>query len=100
MPIYIHALLVHAIYGLLSNALVYKVYTMICKLHFGILLEQETTLTSTVTPSASLLQPNDGAVIGVSVAVAVLMASVVGDCVSVIVCIYFRNRHKKRIAER
>ena len=104
IPIYVHVLLVHAIYGLLSYALVHKVYTMICKLHFGILVQQEITSPSPSpsTPPASLPQSTDnGALIGVSVALAVLMASLVGACVPVTVCIYFRNRHsKKRIAER
>ena len=69
---------------------------------FGILVRQETTSTMTVTPPTSLPQQSDtGALIGVSVALAVLMASLVGACVPVTVCIYFRNRHsKKRIAER
>ena len=81
-------------------ALVHKVYTIIRKLHFGILVEQEAA--STVIPSSSPTQQSDtGALIGVSVALAVLMASLVGACVPVIVCIYFRNRHsKKQIEER
>ena len=60
--------------------------------------------TQTPTPTTNLLPttaPADNALIGVSVALAALMASVVGACVPVIVCVYFRNRHsKKRIAER
>ena len=94
-PIFIHAMVCFYIY-----TLVHKVYTIIHQLHFGILVEQETA--STVTPSSSPTQQSDsGALIGVSVALAVLMASLVGACVPVIVCIYFRNRHsKKQIAER
>ena len=44
-----------------------------------------------MTPAVS-----DNALIGVSVALAVLMASVVGACVPVIVCIYFRSRHSRK----
>ena len=86
-------------YGLLSYALVHKLYRIVRKLHFGILVEQETT--STVTPAANIPQPINNALIGVAVALAVLMASVVGACVPVIVCVYVRNRHsKKQIVER
>ena len=80
-------------YGLLLCALVHKVYTIIRKLHFETIL--------IVTPPASLPQQSDNALIGINVALAVLMAFVVGACIPVIVCVYFRNRHsKKRIAER
>ena len=41
-------------------------------------------------------QPSDNALIGVSVALAVLMTSVVGACVPVIVCVYFRSRHSRK----
>ena len=58
-------------------------------------------LADTTQPTPPPTAPADNALIGVSVALAALMASVVGACVPIIVCIYFRNRHsKKRIAER
>ena len=81
-------------------ALVHKVYTIIRKLHFGILIGQEATLT--MNPSTSLPQQSvDSVLIGVSVALAVLITYLVGTCVPVIVCINFRKRRsKKRIAER
>ena len=50
-----------------------------------------------MTPAASAPpQPSDGALIGVSVALAVLMASVVGACVPVVVCTYLRSRHSRQ----
>ena len=65
-----------------------------------ILADTTPTETSPTTPPPPTALA-DNALIGVSVALAALMASVVGACVPIIVCIYFRNRHsKKRIAER
>ena len=54
-----------------------------------------------MTPAASVPpQPSDIALIGFSVALGVLMASVVGACVPVIVCtcVYFKSR--KETTER
>ena len=49
------------------------------------------------TPAVSAPpKPSDSALIGVSVALAVLVASVVGACVPVIVCIYFRSRQSRK----
>ena len=50
-----------------------------------------------MTPAASAPpQPSDGALIGVSVVLAVLMASVVGACVPVVVCTHLRSRHSRQ----
>ena len=50
-----------------------------------------------MTPAVSApSQPSDGTFIGVSVALAVLMVSVVGACVPVIVCTYFISRHSRK----
>ena len=66
-------------------------------IQFQCIVYLHSAVSNNTTPAVSAPpQPSDNALIGVSVALAVLMTSVVGACVPVIVCVYFRSRHSRK----